>query len=274
MSAGDAAPALRRLASGLRRAAGFVLDAVLPPLCLTCRGPVLAAGAQCEACARQVTPIGAGACDRCGVPLGDGLLATEAEDGALLCPTCVEDPPEVASARAAFVYDEGGRRLVLPLKYARRTDLARWLAGRMAAAAPGLLARAELLVPVPLHWRRLVRRGYNQAGLLALHLGRRSGLPVLPTALRRVRATQPLGEKGAAARAETVAGAFAVSPRAAVRLAGRRVLLVDDVLTSGATVSACARALREAGAASVDAIAAARTPHPAIRAIESQPGWP
>jgi ComF family protein len=265
--------ALKRLLPGLRVAAGLVLDALLPPLCLTCRVPVTAAGTQCADCARAVNPTGALVCDRCGVSLGSGVLAERAEDGRLICPACHAAPPAFAAARAALIYDEAAKRLILPLKYARRTDLARWLARRMAAAAPELLHRAEVLVPVPLHWRRLMQRGYNQAALLAGHLGRQGRRPVAYSALRRLRATPPLGERGAAERAALLEGVFAVPGREARHIAGRRVLLVDDVLTSGATLSACARALLAAGAVRVDAIAAARVPHPAIQEMDGG-AWP
>jgi ComF family protein len=271
----DAPPpgALRRLLPGLRAAAGLLLDALLPPLCLTCRAPVTAAGTHCADCARLLNPTGALVCDRCGVSLGSGLLAERTSERRLVCPSCHEAPPAFAAARAALIYDEAAKRLILPLKYARRTDLARWLARRMAAAAPELLEQAEILVPVPLHWRRLIARGYNQAALLAGHLGRQARRPVAYSALRRRRATPPLGERGAAERAALLEGVFAVPEREVKRIAGRRVLLVDDVLTSGATLSACARALLAAGAARVDALAAARVPHPAIQALDGG-AWP
>jgi ComF family protein len=275
LAAEEAAPpaALRRLLPGLRAAAGMVLDALLPPLCLTCRAPVTAAGTQCSDCARLPNPTGALVCDRCGVSLGSGLLAERTADRRLVCPACHDTPPAFAAARAALIYDEAAKRLILPLKYARRTDLARWLARRMAAAAPELLDQADLLVPVPLHWRRLVARGYNQAALLAGHLGRSARRPVAYSALRRRRATPPLGERGAAERAALLEGVFDVPERERRRIAGRRVLLVDDVLTSGATLSACARALLSAGAARVDALVAARVPHPAIQALDGG-AWP
>lgn len=268
---GDGAPGGR--ATGLGAAMGLVLDALLPPLCLTCRAPVMAAGTQCTECARLLSPTGALVCDRCGVSLGSGLLAERPAAGRLLCPPCHDSPPDFTAARAALVYDDAARRLILPLKYARRTDLARWLARRMAAAAPELLEKAEILVPVPLHWRRLLQRGYNQAGLLAGHLGRSGRRPVAHAALRRLRATPSLSERGAAERAALLADVFAVPGREARRIAGRRVLLVDDVITSGATASACARALLAAGAARVDAIAVARVPHPAIQAMDGG-AWP
>ena len=132
----------------------------------------------------------------------------------------------------------------------------------MARAGAALLHDADLLVPVPLHRRRLIARRYNQAALLARALSRRTGLPVLLDGLWRTRATRPLGDLSAAARALQVDGAFALRPARAAAVLGRRVLLIDDVLTSGATSAACTRALLAAGAADVDVLVAARVPDP------------
>jgi len=154
---------------------------------------------------------------------------------------------------------------VLPFKYADRTDLAAVLAPMMARAGAVLLRDADLLVPVPLHRRRLLARGYNQAALLAGALAGLTGLAVVLDALRRIRATVPLSGLGAEARSLTVEGVFAVHPRRAALLVGRRVLLIDDVLTSGATCSACVEVLLDAGAAEVDVLVAARVPDPRLR---------
>ena len=154
------------------------------------------------------------------------------------------------------------RRLILPFKHGDRTDLARPLARFMARAGAALLEEADLLVPVPLHRTRLLARRYNQAALLAGALARLSGRKMLPDALRRVRATPMLGDLSARARAETMAGAIAVRPGRAAAIAGRRILLIDDVLTTGATSNACARALLAAGARAVDVLALARVADP------------
>ena len=161
-------------------------------------------------------------------------------------------------------YDAGARRLILPFKHGDRVEVANALAPMMARAGATLLRGADLLVPVPLHRWRLFRRRYNQAVLLAQALSRIATRPVLPDALVRTRPTAALGVKGADERRVEVADAFAVRPRRAERIAGRRVLLIDDVMTSGATASACARALKAAGAAWVDVLAAARVPDPRL----------
>jgi ComF family protein len=183
-----------------------------------------------------------------------------------LCPSCRDRPPAYATARAALRYDEGAKRLLLPFKHADRQELAKPLAAQMARAGAELLARADLLAPVPLHWRRLLSRRYNQAALLGRILAAGARRPFVPDLLRRLRATPALGERGAADRAALLDGAFGLRPGASARIAGKRVLLVDDVLTSGATAEACARALLEAGAAAVDVLAAARVPDPRLQA--------
>jgi ComF family protein len=246
--------------SALRRIGGAALDALLPPHCLTCEEPVEAQGSLCAACFRALTPITAPCCRICGVPfLHHGQVGP---DG--LCPGCRERPPAFACARAALRYDEGAKRLILPFKHGDRTELAGPIAARMAAAGAALLARADLLAPVPLHWRRLVARRYNQAALLGRWLARHSRKPFIPDLLRRARPTPALGDRGAAQRAALLEGAFALRPGAAARIAGKRVLLVDDVMTSGATAEACARVLLAAGAASVEVLAAARVPDPRL----------
>jgi len=253
--------------AGLRRLGGAALDALLPPRCAACATLVLTEGTLCPDCFRVVTPIGAPLCHCCGLPFlhaGQGEALPESLGGQLHCARCVERRPPYRRARAAWLYDAGSKRLVLPFKYGDRTELATLLARHMAQAGRELLAEADLLLPVPLHRGRLLVRRYNQAALLTARLSRLSGTPWAPHLLRRARHTPKLAKLGAAERLVVLEGAFALAPGGAARIVGRRVLLVDDVLTSGATVSACAAVLLAGGAAQVDVLAAARTPGPGL----------
>lgn len=249
-----------RLAHSVGRAGRVAFDTLLPPCCPTCDAPVDASGLMCASCFSRLTMITAPYCPRCGVP----FKTTAASGVAELCPACRVHLPVFERARAALRYDAASERLILPLKYADRTELAGVLALHMVRAGAELLASADYLIPVPLHRRRLFARRYNQAALLGRALARRTGRQVVPDALRRVRATSPLGELSAAARAREVAQAFEVRASRRPLLVGRRVLLIDDVLTSGATANGCARALQAAGATAVDVLAAARVPDPRL----------
>lgn len=253
-----AAGPLRRLGRVARGAGRTALDLLLPPQCLTCDAPVEVQGQLCGACFRTTAFLTEPCCRRCGRPFeaaGQGGL-----EG--VCQGCRDHPPPWRAARAALRYDEQTKRLVLPLKYGDRVELARALAPHMARAGSALLHGTDVIVPVPLHRRRLLARRYNQAALLARALARLSGRPAVLDVLRRTRATSPLADKGAKARAAEVEGVFAVRERHRPRVDGARVLLVDDVLTSGATAGACARALLAAGALDVDVLAAARVVAP------------
>jgi ComF family protein len=214
----------------------------------------------CAECFRETGFITEPFCQRCGVPFSSAALGGRDR----LCPGCQLAPPLFRRARAALRYDAQGRRLVLPFKHADRTEFAATLGPFMARAGAALLHETDLLVPVPLHRVRLFRRRYNQAALLATAISRLARRPCLLDALLRHRATGSLGEKSAAERTSEVTGAFAVRPSRAERLVGKRVLLIDDVMTSGATANACAAVLVAAGVLLVDVLVAARVPDPRL----------
>lgn len=236
------------------------MDLLLPPRCVVCDAAVQTHGQLCGACFAQTSFITQPLCGCCGVPFASAEQA--GPDG--FCPVCQDHPPAFHQARAALRYDEQARRLILPLKHADRMELAPILAPMMLRAGSALLERAEVLVPVPLHRRRLRQRKYNQAAVLAQAVGRLAKRTVLPDALVRTRRTAALDEKTAEQRAMEVAGSFQVRPSRRARIVGRTVLLIDDVMTSGATANACAAALLEAEAAAVDVLAAARVPDPRL----------
>lgn len=251
--AGSRYPALQPAAASLRRLGRHLLDALLPPQCLGCREMLSADVALCASCWSKIRFIVAPLCEACGLP----FPAATGDVG--LCGECLGRRRLFERARAAVVYDDGSRGLILAFKRADRTDAAPVFAGWMARAGAGLLADADILAPVPLHWTRLLARKYNQAALLALAVGRLSDVPVSPELLVRLRKTRSLGTLGPVARAEAVRKAIAVHPAHAGSLAGRRVLLVDDVHTTSATAEACSRALLAEGAGAVDLLTLART---------------
>ena len=245
---------------GARIAGRGMLDLLLPPNCATCDQPAAAPGQLCAECFRLTGFVTPPFCARCGVPFTTAALGGLEQ----LCPACILLPPVFGEARAALRYDAQSRRMILPLKHADRTDLVAALAPQMVRVGGPLLARADLLVPVPLHRRRLFQRRYNQAALLARAISRLSHVPLQPDALVRIRATDSLGDKSAEARAAEVQRAFVVRASRARRVHGLRVLLIDDVMTSGATANECAAALLRAGAVAVDVLVAARVPDPRL----------
>jgi ComF family protein len=246
----------------LRQAAGLVIDTLLPPQCLLCQSAsVDRPGRLCPACWGRIAFLDGAGCARCGLPLPQPLGPSA------LCAACAARPPLYDRARAAFRYDAVSRVLVTRFKYADRLEAAASFAAWMARAGAPLLAETDALVPVPLHRLRLFTRRYNQAAVLARQIGRQSGVAVWPDLLVRRRATSPQVGLSGAARQSNVRHAFGLRPARAARLAGARIVLVDDVLTTGATVEACARVLREGGAAAVDVLCLARVVAPGAAPI-------
>ena len=251
---------LGTLATLPRKVFGRTLNVALPPLCPSCR-ELVAADGLCAACWSKLSMIAPPYCDRLGIPFaydpGPGVLSMQA----------IADPPAYQRARAAVRYDEVARTLVHSLKYGDRLDLAPTMGRWMARAGRELLTEADALVPVPLHWRRLWARRFNQSAQLAEAISERAGVPVADGVLKRVKATAQQVGLSQSERLANVQGAFRVPPARRAEIAGRRLVLIDDVLTSGATADACTRALLRAGARNVDVVAFARVvdrPHAPI----------
>ena len=236
----------------LGRAIGMMIGVVYPPTCVACQAATAEAHALCAACWSRLRLIERPYCERLGTPFpvdwGAGLLS----------PAALADPPVFRRARAVALYDDTARALVHRLKYGDRLELARALGRMMARAGAELLAEADVIVPVPLHPWRLWRRRFNQAMALAAAVSRTSGVPCDPFLLARVKRTRSQVGLTKAQRQENLQGAFRVPVVAGPRLKGRRVLLLDDVLTTGSTANAASRALLRGGASTVDVLTFAR----------------
>jgi ComF family protein len=240
----------------LARVGRLALDVLLPPRCLMCEATVEAQNQLCGACWSRIRYVTEPMCACCGLPFS---FDTGLEPGGpVLCGDCLREPPRFRKARAVMVYDDGSREAVLAFKHGDRTDAAPAYGMWLARAGAELLAEADCLVPVPLHPARLFHRRYNQSALLAHALGRVSGLLVVSDALRRTRNTPSQGTRSRVARLSNVRGAFAMRASRERHVRDKRVVLVDDVLTTGSTVEACAAILLRAGAVHVDVLTLAR----------------
>lgn len=233
--------------------AAGVLNLLLPHRCLACDDGLGEGPGLCPACWSKVRFVEAPFCECCGRP-----FEIDPQDG-LLCAACIAAPPLFDRARAAMIYDEASRPLVTGFKYADRTDFARAFGGWLTRAGRDVLEEADWLVPVPLHPWRLWMRRYNQAGILAAAISRETMIPVLYDGLLRVRHTRQQVGLTAAKRRRNVAGAFQVNPKRAEILKGAHIVLIDDVITSGATVTACLKAMARQKPATLGVLSLART---------------
>lgn len=240
-----------RLRAAAKRIGG-IIDLVYPPSCLGCGALADRHGGVCAACWRGLSFIERPYCPVLGTPFSHDM------GDAIISPEAIAEPPAFDRARAAVLYEGMARSLVQALKYRDRTDLACTMGAWMLRASDGHVANCDAIVAVPLHRWRLVRRKFNQSAELARAVSRLSGRPFLPAGLIRTRATRQQVGLGARQRQENVRGAFSLSDSGRAMLFGRRVVLVDDVYTTGATANAAARALRAAGVCEVTVLTFAR----------------
>ncbi|NJM33929.1 MAG: ComF family protein [Rhodomicrobium sp.] len=229
----------------------YAADLILPPICIHCHAPVASHGMLCAGCWGGIRFITPPVCGRLGLPL------PYAGEAPALSSMALRNPPIYGRARAAARFEGVMRNLIHGFKYADRHEGAGFFSDLMRAAGEELLRDADMMMPIPLHPRRLWTRRYNQAAILTHRLGAMTGIPVDLFSLRRIRRTPSQVGLSSAERARNVAAAFALSAGSRAKIRGKRILLIDDVITTGSTLSACARLLKEAGAAEVDCLAAA-----------------
>ena len=226
-----------------------VLDFLLPPLCPVCHDRIETDGV-CPKCFSALEFIGTQKCSVCGKPL-DAIVP-----GMAVCGACIKNPPLFHQAEAVFKYNDTSKKLILPFKHGDHIELADLFVKWMWQNSSELIKRNELLMPVPLHWRRLFKRKYNQSALLAKKLAKKYDKVYDPLTLVRVKSTLSQGHLSPKERQKNIKNAFRVKDPKKIK--GKHILLIDDVFTTGATVDECAKVLLKAGAKSVDVLTIAR----------------
>ena len=231
-----------------------LLDLILPPLCPLCKKPVVNEHSLCADCFKKLEFIGEPCCHICGRPFSFDVL------GDRTCAQCLATPPLFTQAKSVAIYDDISKKLILAFKHGASLDLLPLLSKLMLLRGQSLVEQADLIIPVPLHRFRLLKRKYNQSALLAKHIAKHSQKTCAPDGLKRIRSTPTQGKLSPTERKKNVANAFRINPRLAVK--DKTVLLIDDVLTTGATANECSRILIEAGAKQVLLLTFASTaPH-------------
>ena len=230
----------------------FIFDILLPPRCLICKQTVYKQNGLCSECFNQIRFLSDQSCPVCGRPYTFPI-----EKGkSLVCGKCLTKPPKLMGLKAVFAYDDFSKALILPFKHADRTDIVPYLSKLMYQRGKDFLSECDYIIPVPLHWQRLMKRKYNQSALLAVAWEKLSNKPCLLMVLKRNKKTASQGHKTKEERKENIKGVFSViKPE---RIKGKSIVLVDDVYTSGATLNECANVLIKAGAKSVKALVIAR----------------
>lgn len=229
-----------------------LLNLFFPAQCMICATLVPQHGTLCAECWKEVPFISDPMCACCGLPLEFAV------DAHTLCGECLREHPPYSRARAAFTYQENSRALILKFKYQDELYLAPIFAGWLKKAGAELISASDIIVPVPLHWRRMLRRRYNQSLLLARMLAKETNLALLANGLQRTRHTPQQAGLTRIQRLKNVKGAFRVHPKHQEAIKGKSILLIDDVMTTGATLSVCTDILLKAGAAQVNVLTVAR----------------
>ncbi|QHQ36916.1 ComF family protein [Algicella marina] len=249
---------IHAIASGL----GTILNAVYPPQCVGCEEETTDSHGLCPTCWKDTSFISGSICNCCGLPVPLSLPTTN-----VICDACMYAPPGWDNGRAAILYEGTGKKVVLGLKHRDRLDLALVAAGWMAAAGRDLLRNADVLAPVPLHWSRLARRRHNQSAELARQLSALTGVHCVPDLLIRQERTTSLEGKNRAERFAILQNTIRLNPRRIEAIAGRKCVLIDDVLTTGATLGAATSAVRTGHPAGVSALVLARVARDALELI-------